>query len=77
MATYKLYRDQTECDSDNWGPPRSEHPDLASAMAAAGIPPEGWMWERTCPDEVYTLDSEGQPDWSILAPAVAAELKGR
>jgi hypothetical protein len=73
---YKLYRDQTECDSDDWGPPRSVHPDLASAMAATGIPAEEWETDRFCPDEVFTRDSLGQPDWTILAPAVAAELNG-
>jgi hypothetical protein len=71
-ATYKLYRGQTACDSDDWGRPRGKYPTLLEAMAAAGLPdPGAWQTDRHCPDEVFN-DPRGLY-WSILAPGVAQE----
>jgi hypothetical protein len=69
---YKLYFDQQECDSDDWGPPHGEYPSLREAMAAAGLPGlENWNTMRGCPDEVFT---RGKPGWSILASGAAREF---
>ena len=71
---YRLYFDQKECDSDDWGPPRGEYPGLREAMAAAGLPGlENWHTMKYCPDEVFTRT---KPSWSILAPGAARELTG-
>jgi len=68
---YALYRDQTDCDTDDWGRPRGRYATLAEAMAAAGVPEASrWQTNHYCPDETYTVT---WPYWSILAPGAAAE----
>ena len=79
--TYMLYRDETACDSDDWGPPTGEYPTLLEAMAAAGFPdPVSWEIDRHCPDEVFIVrgSEEGEDEdlyLSILAPGAAAEAR--
>jgi hypothetical protein len=82
-AKYKLYRNQTECDSGNWGVPYGKYQTLHGAMAASGLPdPADWHTMRYCPDEVFTADALCRPDarprdaWHIRAPGAAAESIG-
>jgi hypothetical protein len=70
---YKLYRDETACDSDDFGPPRGEFATLALAMVATGLPVSAWQTDRFCPDEIFTLKAGAEVDWQILAPGAAAE----
>jgi hypothetical protein len=71
---YKLYRDETACDSDDFGPPHGEYPTLALAMVATGLPVSAWQTDRHCPDEIFTYKPDRfEVDWQILAPAAAAE----
>ncbi len=75
MATYKLYRDETACDTDDFGPPRGEYPTLAMAMVAAGLPVSAWHTDKHCPDEIFTCKpGSAEVDWQIIAPAAAAEF---
>ena len=72
---YKLYRDETACDSDDFGPPYGKYPTLALAMAAAGLPVSAWQTDRHCPDEIFTFKPASiDVDWQLLAPSVAAEF---
>jgi hypothetical protein len=72
--TYKLYRGETACDSDDFGPPYGEYPTLALAMVAAGLPVSAWQTGRHCPDEIFTCKpSSIDVDWQLLAPGAAAE----
>jgi hypothetical protein len=74
MPTYKLYRDETACDTDDFGPPRGEYPTLALAMVAAGLPVSAWDTSPTCPDEIFSTKADGfEVDWQIIAPGAAAE----
>lgn len=71
--TYRLYKDQTACDSDDWGPPEGEYPALLDAMRAVpGMALSLWRTDPHCPDEVFT---ETTPQWSILGPGAAAEAE--
>lgn len=74
MNTYKLYRDQTACDSDDFGPPCGTYGTLPLAMVATGLPVSAWQATRHCPDEIFTTKAGGEVDWQILAPGAAAEL---
>lgn len=71
---YRLYRDETECDSDDWGPPVGEFSTLAEAVTASGIPLKDWQAPdpKWCPDEV-NVDTDGHC-WSVLGPAAAKEI---
>jgi hypothetical protein len=72
---YKLYRDETACDSDDFGAPYGEYPTLALAMVAAGLPVSAWQTTRHCPDEIFTCKPGSiDVDWQLLAPSVAAEF---
>jgi hypothetical protein len=72
---YKLYRDETACDSNDFGPPHGEYPTLALAMVAAGLPVSAWHTGRHCPDEIFTCKPDSaEVDWQILAPGAAAEF---
>ena len=73
---YRLYRDETACDSDDFGPPYGEYLTLALAMVAAGLPVSAWQSGGPhCPDEIFTVKPGGlEVDWQILAPAAAAEF---
>jgi hypothetical protein len=74
-VTYKLYRDETACDSDDFGPPHGEYPTLARAMVATGLPVSAWRTVKHCPDEIFTCKPDGiEVDWQMLAPGAAAEL---
>jgi hypothetical protein len=74
MTMYKLYRDETACDSDDFGPPYGEYPTLALAMVATGLPVSAWRTDKYCPDEIYTCKPRSiEPDWQILAAGAAAE----
>ena len=73
---YKLYRDETACDSDDFGAPYGEYPTLALAMVAAGLPVSAWQTTRHCPDEIFTCKPGSiDVDWQLLAPSVAAEFR--
>jgi hypothetical protein len=74
MDTYRLYRGQTACDSDDFGPPEGTYGTLAMAMAATGLPASAWHTDRHCPDEIFTLKTGAEVDWQILAPGAAAEF---
>lgn len=70
-GNYRLYRDETACDSDDWGPPAGVYPTVFDAMRAApGIPLGCWKTDPCCPDETFT---ETTPQWTILGPGAAAE----
>lgn len=71
---YYLYRDETACDSDDFGPPRGEYLTLPLAMAAAGEPVAAWKTARHCPDEIFTITADGLVDWQIIAPGAAGEF---
>jgi len=71
---YKLYRGETACDSDDFGPPRGEYLTLALAMVAAGLPVRAWRTDRFCPDEIFTYKpGTAEVDWQVIGPAAAAE----
>jgi hypothetical protein len=74
VGAYKLYRDQTACDSDDFGPPHGEYLTLPLAMIATGLPAAAWQVIRHCPDEIFTTRAGGEVDWQILAHGAAAEL---
>ena len=71
---YKLYRGETACDSDDFGPPYGEYLTLVLAMVATGLPVSAWRMLECLPDEVFTYDQQGEVDWQILAPGAAAEF---
>jgi hypothetical protein len=72
---YKLYRDETACDSDDFGPPKGEYPTLALAMVATGLPVSAWRTGKYCPDEIFTCKpGSTDVDWQLLAPGAAAEF---
>jgi hypothetical protein len=72
---YKLYRGETACDSDDFGPPKGEYPTLALAMVATGLPVSAWQTARHCPDEIFTCKpGSAGVDWQLLAPGAAAEF---
>ena len=74
---YKLYRDETACDSDDFGPPKGTYPTLALAMVATGLPVSAWQTDKHCPDEIYSCKpASAEVDWQILAPGAAAEWTG-
>ena len=71
---YKLYRDETACDSDDFGPPYGEYPTLALAMVVTGLPVSAWRTDKHCPDEIFTCKPGSiEVDWQLLAPSAAAE----
>jgi hypothetical protein len=72
-SRYRLYRDETACDSDDFGPPRGVYPALALAMVATGLPVSAWQSLSCCPDEIFTVTPGGEVDWQILAPGAATE----
>lgn len=75
LTDYRLYRDETACDSDDFGPPYGEYPTLALAMVAAGLPVSAWQVGMHCPDEIFTCKpGSDEVDWQILAPGAAAEF---
>lgn len=74
LAAYRLYRDETACDTRDFGPPRGEYLTLALAMVAAGLPVSAWETSPHCPDEIFTTKDGSEVDWQIIAPGVAAEF---
>jgi hypothetical protein len=75
LTDYKLYRDETACDTDDFGPPYGEYPTLALAMVATHLPVRAWDTSPTCPDEIFTCKpGTDEVDWQIIAPGAAAEL---
>lgn len=74
LDKYRLYRGETACDTDDWGPPVGEYPTLLDAMRAAGVPLSCWRTDPHCPDETFTLEGITST-WSILAPGAAAETE--
>lgn len=75
LTAYKLYRDETACDTDDFGPPYGEYPTLALAMVAARLPVSAWDTSPTCPDEIFTCKpGTGEVDWQIIAPGARAEF---
>ncbi|HEV2450974.1 MAG TPA: hypothetical protein VGS62_03510 [Streptosporangiaceae bacterium] len=74
LTAYKLYRDETACDTDDFGPPYGEYPTLALAMVAAHLPVSAWHTSEFCPDEIFSTRLGGEVDWQIIAPGAAAEF---
>jgi hypothetical protein len=74
LTAYKLYRDETACDTDDFGPPYGEYPTLALAMVAARLPVSAWDTSPTCPDEIFTCKPGGEVDWQIIAPGTRDEF---